>query len=110
MRAGQFKKASNMNYAVNFSNLVEDEFLRLIRERIETTGCSEDDIVGVVENMLYKQAMDKTLKKDGGKTWAAGNLRMGEIILIVDSDTRVVSSGIRVMLVIDILIPALLAH
>ncbi|KKY13699.1 hypothetical protein UCRPC4_g06949 [Phaeomoniella chlamydospora] len=89
VRAGQFKKASNMNYAVNFSNLVEDEFLRLIRERIETTGCSEDDIVGVVENMLYKQAMDKTLKKDGGKTWAAGNLRMGEIILIVDSDTRV---------------------
>lgn len=89
IRSGQFKKASNMNYAINFSIRVEQEFFRLCKERCHDTGCSEDDIVGVVESMLYKQALENMVKQDEGKTEAAGSLRIGEVILIVDSDTRV---------------------
>jgi hypothetical protein len=40
---------------------------------------------------MYKSALDRVLKEDPRAT-AAGNIRMGEIILIIDSDTRVVRS------------------
>lgn len=90
IRSGQFKKASNMNYSIDFSMRVEDEFFRLVEQRVARTGCNEEEIVGHVESMLYKQALENMLERDEGKTWAAGNLRMGEIILLVDSDTRVV--------------------
>jgi hypothetical protein len=37
---------------------------------------------------MYKTALDRVLQEDP-RVRAAGNIRMGEIILIVDSDTRV---------------------
>lgn len=37
---------------------------------------------------MYKAALERVLK-EGPRVSAAGNIRMGEIILIVDSDTRV---------------------
>ncbi|KAF2709488.1 hypothetical protein K504DRAFT_455200 [Pleomassaria siparia CBS 279.74] len=88
-RAGHFKKASNMNYCLDFSLRVEDELLRLIDEMCERRGCTQDDLTIEEEDELYDQARNAMLEKDEGRTWAAGNVRVGEIILIVDSDTRV---------------------
>ncbi|PVH95875.1 hypothetical protein DM02DRAFT_570462 [Periconia macrospinosa] len=89
IRAGHFKKASNMNYCLDFSLRVEDELLRLIEERCIERGCTQEELTIEDEDELYMQAMNTMLEKDEGRTWAAGNIRMGEIILIVDSDTRV---------------------
>jgi hypothetical protein len=89
IRAGHFKKASNMNYCLDFSLRVEDELLRLMNERCSERGCTQDDLTVEDEDELYQQAMTTMLDKDQGQTWAGGNVRIGEIILIVDSDTRV---------------------
>lgn len=90
LRKGQFKKASNMNYCLDFSIRVEDELLRLVAERQQQTG--QGDITIQEENELYKLAMDRIIAFDEGRTWASGNVRLGEIILLVDCDTRVVSA------------------
>jgi cellulose synthase/poly-beta-1,6-N-acetylglucosamine synthase-like glycosyltransferase len=63
--------------------------LRLLDETCETRGCSQEDLSIDDEEELYDQARETILDKDGGKTWAAGNVRMGEVLLIIDSDTRV---------------------
>ncbi|PQE16287.1 glycosyltransferase family 2 protein [Rutstroemia sp. NJR-2017a WRK4] len=89
IRAGQFKKASNMNYCLHFSIRVEDELLRLIGEKCAAEGRHTDDITVEEENVLYKQALDTCIEQDEGRTWAGGNVRIGDIILIIDSDTRV---------------------
>ncbi|KAF2110146.1 glycosyl transferase family group 2-domain-containing protein [Lophiotrema nucula] len=89
IRAGHFKKASNMNYCLDFSLRVEDDLQRLIAETCEQRGCPQDDLTIEEEDELYNQALSINLEKDEGRTWAAGNVRIGEIILIVDSDTRV---------------------
>lgn len=78
-----------MNYCLDFSLRVEDELIRLLAERAEERGCSSDDLAVEDEDELYECAMNTMLEKDEGRTWAAGNIRVGEIILIVDSDTRV---------------------
>lgn len=80
-----------MNYCLDFSIRVEDELIRLLNERIESTGCSEEDITYEIESELYQVALDTVLAADGSKTLASGNVRIGEIILIVDCDTRVVN-------------------
>ncbi|KAH0543419.1 hypothetical protein FGG08_002277 [Glutinoglossum americanum] len=89
LRKGQFKKASNMNYCLDFSIRVEDEMLRLIEATCSERGCTQVDLTIEEENELYEKARNSIVEQDGGKTWAAGNVRLGEIILIVDSDTRV---------------------
>jgi hypothetical protein len=89
IRAGHFKKASNMNYCLDFSLRVEDDLQRLINETCEQRQCTQDDLSIDEEDELYEQALKNMLEKDEGRTWAAGNIRLGEIILIVDSDTRV---------------------
>lgn len=90
-RAGKFKKASNMNYCLSFSLRVEDELLRLIKEGSQDAGGSQKELTLEEEEALYEEALENNLREDGGKTWAEGNVRMGEIILIIDCDTRVVS-------------------
>lgn len=89
LRKGKFKKASNMNYCLDFSLRVEDECLQLVRRLCEERGCTEDDLTAEEESILYEQARNQILKKDGGNTWASGDVRIGSIILIIDSDTRV---------------------
>ena len=91
LRKGQFKKASNMNYCLDFSIRVEDELQKLIDATCTEQGCSQEDLSIKEENKLYEQARNTVVEQDGGLTWAAGNVRMGDIILIIDSDTRVVS-------------------
>jgi hypothetical protein len=90
-RQGQFKKASNMNYCLDFSIRVEDELLRLIAAVCAETGKANDEITVEEENILYDKALETIIEQDEGRTLASGNVRIGDIILIIDSDTRVVS-------------------
>ena len=39
-----------------------------------------------------KLAIEISLKLDEGRMWAEGNIRIGEIILLIDCDNRAVSS------------------
>ncbi|KAI1841178.1 hypothetical protein JX266_012645 [Neoarthrinium moseri] len=80
LRRGKFKKASNMNYALMVSNRVEDKLLELQRGPTWT----QDD-----ENTAYQQCLEEVIQQDEGRTWAEGNIRVGDYILIIDSDTRV---------------------
>lgn len=90
-RAGKFKKASNMNYCLTFTLRVEDELLRLMKEKADLEGRTEESLSIDEEEDLYNQAMETIIESDEGRTWAEGNVRMGDVILIIDCDTRVVS-------------------
>jgi hypothetical protein len=85
VRRGKFKKASNMNFALNISNRVEDELQNLVNA-LYATG--QTSITEEQEDALYQQALDVVLTADP-RAKAGGNIRMGEFILIVDSDTIV---------------------
>ncbi|KAJ9639144.1 uncharacterized protein PV06_09197 [Exophiala oligosperma] len=80
VRAGKFKKASNMNYCLSVSSRVEDKMAEVER----TPNWTQED-----EDQLYSSAFEAIIKEDQGRTWGAGNIRMGDFILIIDSDTRV---------------------
>jgi len=80
VRAGKFKKASNMNYALWVTNRVED--ILTSTERHEKW--SQED-----EALAYTNALMEIVEHDEGRTWADGNIRMGDYILLIDSDTRV---------------------
>ena len=83
--------ASNMNYALSFSLRVEDELLRLMKLKADAEGRTQESLSIEEEEELYQQALQTSLESDEGKTWAEGNVRMGEVILLIDCDTRVVS-------------------
>ncbi|KAL2065738.1 hypothetical protein VTL71DRAFT_3408 [Oculimacula yallundae] len=89
VRKGQFKKASNMNYCLDFSIRVEDECLRLMDARAQLKSCTVEELTVEDESELYDEAMRAMVEADEGRTLAAGNVRMGEIVLLIDSDTRV---------------------
>ncbi|KAL2268716.1 hypothetical protein VTJ83DRAFT_3562 [Remersonia thermophila] len=80
LRRGKFKKASNMNYALHVSNRVEEKLLAIQRD-------AQWDAER--ENAAYKDALAEVMREDEGRTWADGNIRVGDYILIVDSDTRI---------------------
>lgn len=80
LRRGKFKKASNMNYAMMVSNRVEEKLMQVER----TPNWTQDD-----EQAAYEQCLADVLREDDGRTWAEGNIRFGDYILIIDSDTRV---------------------
>ncbi|WWC87221.1 uncharacterized protein L201_002109 [Kwoniella dendrophila CBS 6074] len=88
VRKGRFKKAGNMNYASALSLRVEeimDELRPLAEEKLD----SETNWNELHENDVYDAALAQALEEKEGKAWAAGNIRIGEVILIIDSDTRV---------------------
>jgi len=80
LRRGRFKKASNMNYALMVSNRVEEKLANIARHPAWT----KDD-----ENKMYAQCFQEVLEELNGRAWAAGNIRVGDYILIIDSDTQV---------------------
>lgn len=80
VRAGKFKKASNMNYALWVSNRLEDKLSQIDRSE----KWSQED-----EANAYVDVLNEVVEEDEGRTWADGNIRMGDYILIIDSDTRV---------------------
>lgn len=79
LRRGKFKKASNMNYALNVSCKVEERLAAVKR----SPGWSQHD-----EAHAYETALKQVLEEDG-RAWADGNIRVGDYILLIDSDTRV---------------------
>ncbi|KAJ8496374.1 hypothetical protein ONZ51_g1171 [Trametes cubensis] len=92
-RAGRFKKASNMNYGLALSLKLETHLLAL-----EASG-AQDTAEECLEDRALKMAVEETFEESGKqwRPWAANgkSLRMGEIILIVDSDTIVPEDCLR---------------
>jgi cellulose synthase/poly-beta-1,6-N-acetylglucosamine synthase-like glycosyltransferase len=80
VRRGKFKKASNMNFAMGISCLMEDKLLQLERGP-EWTSTDEAEATA--------WALEEVVKEGGDLAWADGNCRIGDYILIIDSDTRV---------------------
>ena len=85
-RAGRFKKASNMNYGLRLSLMLEKHLAEL-----QANGASNKS--ECLEDQAMKLAVEEMYEESGRrfKPWAANgkSLRMGEVILIVDSDTVV---------------------
>jgi hypothetical protein len=89
-RKGRFKKASNMNFALNVAVMVEEYLQQMMDVEIAASGSEYVDDEKLDE--MYRQCLDRVLNEDD-RVMAAGNVRMGELILIIDSDTRVVSTN-----------------
>lgn len=69
-----------MNYALMISCQVEEKL-----ERIHRSGAwTQADEAEAYVNCLWE-----TLKEHEGRAWADGNIRMGDYIVLIDSDTRV---------------------
>lgn len=79
LRRGKFKKASNMNYGLMLSCLVEDRLGRYQRP---------DDWTQADEARAYETCLKEVIEENG-RAWADGNIRIGDYILLIDSDTRV---------------------
>ncbi|OAX39708.1 hypothetical protein K503DRAFT_769252 [Rhizopogon vinicolor AM-OR11-026] len=95
-RAGRFKKASNMNYGLTLSLKLEKHLKALI-EAEEQDELEDDD--QPLEDRALTMACEE-LYLEGGekwKPWACNgkSIRMGEIILLVDSDTIVPEDCLR---------------
>jgi Glycosyl transferase family group 2 len=80
LRRGKFKKASNMNYALMVSNKVEEKLLLVQRTH---------DWTQEQEYSAYDECLAQVLAEEEGRAWAEGNIRVGDYILLIDSDTRV---------------------
>ncbi|KAK3995126.1 glucans biosynthesis glucosyltransferase H [Cladorrhinum sp. PSN332] len=80
LRRGKFKKASNMNYALHISNRVE---ARLADVKRGPNWNNENEL------NAYYDCLAEVMREDEGRTWADGNIRVGDYILLIDSDTRV---------------------
>jgi hypothetical protein len=79
VRKGKFKKASNMNFGLNISCMVEER-LSLIQRPADWTQADEAQ--------AYERCLKEALEENG-RAWADGNIRVGDYILLIDSDTRV---------------------
>ena len=98
-RAGRFKKASNMNYGLTLSLKMEEHIRKLELERAEKTSDADstgEDDAGAsddIEEQALRFAIEEMFEESGKrfKPWAhnAKTLRMGDVILLVDSDTIV---------------------
>lgn len=75
VRNGRFKKAGNLNFSMNFSNLLDDIV-------------SQDDATAE-ESIKLKAKKDELMEM--GTQWC-GDIRYGSLIFLVDSDTRLPSS------------------
>ncbi len=91
-RAGRFKKASNMNYGLALSLKMEAKIAEL--EESEKRGAAvEGDGTTCLEDRALQMAIEEVYEENGNKwkPWACNgrSLRVGDVILIVDSDTIV---------------------
>ncbi|KAI4145989.1 MAG: hypothetical protein LQ341_002212 [Variospora aurantia] len=80
IRAGKFKKASNMNYAMAVSARVEEKLVNVQRG----PNWNQES-----EMSVFQHCLQQVKDEDEGRTWAEGNIRIGDYILLIDSDTRV---------------------
>ncbi|KAL9102857.1 MAG: hypothetical protein Q9163_002038 [Psora crenata] len=81
VKKGKFKKASNMNYGMMMSCRIEQILAQVERSHSWT----QKD-----EDATYDEAFEQVLT-ELPDAWASGNIRIGDYILIVDSDTRIPS-------------------
>lgn len=92
-RAGRFKKASNMNYGLALSLMLEKHLMAL--EESGAPDSSEEPL----EERALELAIEEAYEESGQRwrPWAANgkSIRVGEIILIVDSDTVVPEDCLR---------------
>lgn len=72
VRAGKFKKASNMNYGLALSTKVEEKLDQVERG----ASWTQHD-----EAAAYAQCLQQVLDDDG-RAWADGNIRIGDYILL----------------------------
>lgn len=79
VRKGKFKKASNMNFGLMLSNNVEEKLAQLQRDE----NWTQND-----EAREYERCL-KEVVEENGRAWADGNIRIGDYIILIDSDTRV---------------------
>jgi cellulose synthase/poly-beta-1,6-N-acetylglucosamine synthase-like glycosyltransferase len=79
LRRGKFKKASNMNYGLMLSNNVEERLAVVERDETWTSNDEAREYDRCLKEVLF----------ENGRAWADGNIRIGDYILLVDSDTRV---------------------
>ncbi|KAF2798522.1 hypothetical protein K505DRAFT_346522 [Melanomma pulvis-pyrius CBS 109.77] len=79
VRKGKFKKASNMNFGLMLSNNVEMKLTEIQRDE----KWSQND-----EAREYERCL-KEVVEENGRAWADGNIRIGDYIILIDSDTRV---------------------
>ena len=127
-RAGRFKKASNMNYALQLSVELERHLETLINQEKSgiplapsssfgkfkshrfslgtgdtpepSTESNENDEMALEDRalmMAIEEFHEATGNREGFKPWAANgrSMRIGEIILLVDSDTVVPEDCLR---------------
>jgi hypothetical protein len=90
-RAGRFKKASNMNYGLSLSLKLEKHLAKMVAEAAAQGEELDDD--EEYEEKALELAIEETFEESGRRwrPWAsnARSIRVGELILIVDSDTVV---------------------
>ncbi|EIW53034.1 uncharacterized protein TRAVEDRAFT_175203 [Trametes versicolor FP-101664 SS1] len=95
-RAGRFKKASNMNYGLALSLKMEKHILALETAAAADPSADSDD---TLEDRALEMAVEEAFEESGRRwrPWACNgkSLRMGEVILIVDSDTIVPEDCLR---------------
>jgi hypothetical protein len=72
-RRGKFKKASNMNFAMDISCKLEEK-LKTIERHQDWSSTDEAEATA--------WALEQTVAEDGGIAWADGNIRIGDYILI----------------------------
>src|SRR5271169_2677674 len=68
-----------MNFALNLSYNVKQRLSQIRRRE----GSADED-----ESVAYEDILEQVVNEDG-RAWAGGDIRIGDIILIIDSDTRV---------------------
>lgn len=81
-----------MNFGIRLSLRVEEimDELRTMPANLNNHGndhgfvWTEDD-----ERDIYNEALTQALEESNGIAWASGDIHIGELILIIDSDTRV---------------------
>ncbi|EMD36045.1 hypothetical protein CERSUDRAFT_115957 [Gelatoporia subvermispora B] len=92
-RAGRFKKASNMNYGLALSQKLEKHLLVLEADAAARGVDPDAESDECVEDRAMKLAVEEMYEESGQRwrPWACNgkSLRLGDIILIVDSDTIV---------------------
>jgi cellulose synthase/poly-beta-1,6-N-acetylglucosamine synthase-like glycosyltransferase len=100
-RAGRFKKASNMNYAMSLSLKLEKHLEALLAQEKSGATASEGEEEMELEDRALLLAIDEihgdSGKREGFRPWASNGraIRLGDIILLVDSDTIVPEDCLR---------------
>ncbi|GAA5948186.1 hypothetical protein JCM10213_007061 [Rhodosporidiobolus nylandii] len=97
-RAGRFKKSSNLNVALELSIKIEHMMAERRPVRTPDNPWTHEEDQALYEVCLAEalEATKRVIPASGDNEkertisiWGSGNIRIGELILIIDSDTRV---------------------